>query len=155
MEFWINLKLSWVVNWMEMRNWRTNWIANWVSMQWVFWRIEFELNPNTLSESELGLNWVVNPKRLNRYISAAQAEHGMTLSPSSGYTGWNFFSWIVHFHTWNTCICDWKIPQICMSWYLWQICQWKNDVDKFPYFNYSNYWNSFSFIVVVAQPQKF
>ena len=46
-------ELNWIVNWIEMKYWWLNWIVNWVLMQWASRRIEFELNPNTLSESEL------------------------------------------------------------------------------------------------------
>mgnify|MGYP001798689419 CR=1 FL=1 len=53
---WFEIKfgeLNWIVNWIEMKYWWWNWIVNQVSMQWASWRIEFELNLNTLSESEL------------------------------------------------------------------------------------------------------
>ena len=46
-------ELNWIVNWIEMICWWLNWIVNWVLMQWASCRIEFELNSNTLSESEL------------------------------------------------------------------------------------------------------
>ena len=53
---WFEMKfgeLNWIVNWIEMKYWCLNWIVNWVVMQWASWRIEFELNPKTLSEFEL------------------------------------------------------------------------------------------------------
>ena len=47
-------ELNWIVNWMEMKDWWLNWIVNWVLMRCASQIIEFELNPNTWSESELG-----------------------------------------------------------------------------------------------------
>ena len=57
-ELWIELKfnvgeLNWIVSWIEMKYRWLNWIVNRVKTQWASWKIEFELNPKTLSESKL------------------------------------------------------------------------------------------------------
>ena len=69
-ELWIELKcnvgeLNWIVNWIASNI--DGWIESWIE----FRRNEHleKLNLNWIQTLCLNLNWVVNPKKLNRYIS--------------------------------------------------------------------------------------